>query len=39
MLGALIRPIFQADDGERARELVSAALEGSSSRCRRSLSC
>jgi transposase-like protein len=27
MLSALIRPIFQADDGEQARELVTAALE------------
>ena len=27
MLAALIRPIFNADDGEQARELVGAALE------------
>jgi len=27
MLSALIRPIFQADSGEQARELVTAALE------------
>jgi transposase-like protein len=27
MLAALIRPIFNADDGEQARELVTAALE------------
>jgi transposase-like protein len=27
MLSALIRPIFQADNGEQARELVTAALE------------
>jgi transposase-like protein len=27
MLSALIRPVFQADNGEQARELVTAALE------------
>ena len=27
MLSALIRPIFEADQGEQARELVTAALE------------
>jgi len=27
MLSALIRPIFQADNAEQARELVTAALE------------
>jgi hypothetical protein len=39
MLAALLRPIFSADSGEQARQLVGAGLEGSASRCRRWRRC
>jgi putative transposase len=35
MLAAVLRPLFSADSGEAARELVGDALEACESRCRR----